>query len=58
VGKVDTTTKIFSTISVTGVTATTNRFYGAAAVGTIVYLAPYVSLATLASQRRHKLPSC
>ena len=50
-GKVDTTAITFSTIPLTGVTATTLPFAGTAVVGTIVYLAPYVSLPTLASQR-------
>ena len=52
VGKVDTVTDSFSTIGpLTGVPATAARFAGAAAVGTIVYFAPHVSLATLASRR-------
>ena len=52
VGKVDTTTNTFSTIGpLTDVTATTYRFAGATAVGTIVFFAPYVSLATLALRR-------
>ena len=57
VGKLDTTNDAFSTIGpLTGVTATMDRFDGAATVGTIVYLAPFVSLPTLASQRAYPRP--
>ena len=43
VGVLDTTTSTFSTVAVTGVTATSSRFDGAAAVDDSVYFAPYVS---------------
>ena len=56
VGKVDTTADTLSTIPLTGVTATTYRFQGAAAMGTIVYFPPYVSLPTLAPQRACPYP--
>ena len=43
VGVLNTTTSTFSTVALTGVTATGYRFVGAAAVGDSVYFAPYVS---------------
>ena len=45
IGVVDTTSDSFSTIELTGISASSYRFSGAAAVGTKVYLAPNVSAA-------------